>query len=329
MEMNYRKFGKSGLRVSAVGLGCMSMSGLYGPADDRQSIATIHRAIELGVNFIDTSTSYGSGHNQELLGRALRGRRDQVIVHSKFGIRRNKAGETTGFSGSPETVRRECEQSLRRFGFEAIDIWCPSRPDPNVPIEETIGAMVRLKEEGKIRFLGLSESGPTFIRRAVAIHPLSSLQMEYSLLSRDLEVDHLSLCKQHGMGIMGYAPIGRGLMGETVRPGQMAKNDNRLKQERFQSDNFKQNMERLQKARDLAEQKGVTLPQLAIAWVLSKGDPIIPFIGCKTIKHLEEDLGALQVELSKGDMALLDEAYPLGIAAGSRYPQAALARWHQ
>ena len=327
--MNYRNFGQSGLRVSAIGLGCMSMSGLYGPADDRESIATIHRAIESGVNFMDTSTSYGSGHNQELLGRALRGRRDQVIVHSKFGVRRNKAGETIGFSGSPETVRKECEESLRRFGFETIDIWCPSRPDPNVPIEETIGAMARLKEEGKIRFLGLSESGPTFIRRAVAIHPLVSLQMEYSLLSRDLEADHLSLCQELGMGIMGYGTIGRGLMAETVRPDQMAKNDNRLKQERFQIDNFKKNMERLRKARNLAERKGVTLPQLAIAWALSKGDAIIPFIGCKTIKHLEENLGALRAGLSEDDIALLDEAYPPGIAVGSRYPQAELAKWHQ
>ncbi|OGA13460.1 MAG: aldo/keto reductase [Betaproteobacteria bacterium RIFCSPLOWO2_02_FULL_63_19] len=327
--MKYRSLGRSELEVSAIGLGCMSMSGLYGQADDKESMATIHRAMDLGVNFIDTSTSYGSGHNQVLIGRALHGRRGKVIVHSKFGVLRNTAGDTVGFSGSPETVRRDCEESLQRFGFDVIDIWCPSRPDPNIPIEETIGAMVRLKEQGKIRFMGLSEAGPTFMRRAAKIHPLVSLQMEYSLLSRDLEANHLSVCEDLGMGIMGYGPIGRGLMSDAVHPDQLERNDNRHRQARFQAENFDTNMNLLLTARDLAKEKGLTLPQLAIAWVLAKGGPVVPFPGCKTVKHLEENLAALTVELSADEMARLDEAYPPGIAAGSRYPEASLAQWHQ
>lgn len=327
--MEYRPFGSSGLKVSAIGLGCMSMSGAYGPADEEESIATIRRAIELGVNFLDTSTSYGSGHNQELIGKALKGLRDKVIVHSKFGTRRDATGKPVGFSADAQSVRQHCEESLRRFGFETIDIWCPSRPDPKTPIEETIEAMVRLKEEGKIRFLGLSEAGPDFIRRASAVHPLASLQMEYSLFTRDAEARHIPLCEELGMGIMGYAPISRGLLSETIDSDGWREGDDRPDRDRFKGENLERNLALRQAARDLAAEKGASLPQIAIAWVLAKGGPVVPFPGCKTRRHLEENLGALDVRLTPGEVARLDAAYPPGVAAGERYPAASLKRWHQ
>lgn len=242
----------------------MSMSGAYGPADDKESIATIRRAVELGVNFLDTSVSYGCGHNQALIGKALKGCRDNVIVHCKFGTRRAGA-RLLSSSAAPETVRRDCEQSLKRFGFEMIDIWCPSRPDPNVPIEDTVGEIVRLKEDGKIRFLGLSEAGPTFVRRAAAVHPLASLQMEYSLFSRDAEARHVALCEELGMGLMGYAPISRGLLTETIGSGGWQEGDDRPERERFKGENLKRNLALLQTARDIAVEKAASLPQIAIA----------------------------------------------------------------
>ena len=327
--MRTRQLGPHGPTVSVLGLGCMSMSGLYGPADDAESIATIQRALDHGITFFDTSVSYGSGHNQELIGKALRGRRDAAIVHSKFGIRRAADGSMLGLSGAPEVVRQDCEDSLKRFGFEAIDIWCPSRPDPEVPIEDTIGEIVRLIDEGKVRHIGLSEAGPSFIRRAAAVHPVVSLQMEYSLLSRDLETEHLPVCKELGLGIMGYGPLGLGMLTEAVDPGAFAEADNRRGQARFQGENFAANRTLLAPARELAADKGATLPQLAIAWVLARGGPIVPFPGCKTRTHLDELVGALEIELTGDEVAALDRAFPPGVAAGDRYPPEALARWHQ
>jgi aryl-alcohol dehydrogenase-like predicted oxidoreductase len=327
--MRTRQLGSHGPTVSALGLGCMSMSGLYGPADDAESIATIERALDHGITFFDTSVSYGSGHNQDLIGKALRGRRETAVVHSKFGIRRSADGSMLGLSGAPEVVRQDCEESLKRFGFETIDIWCPSRPDPEVPIEDTIGEIVRLIEEGKVRHIGLSEAGPSFIRRAAAVHPLVSLQMEYSLLSRDLEAEHLPLCEALGIGIMGYGPLGRGMLTEAVDPDAFAEADNRRSQARFQGENFAANRALLAPARELAAAKSATLPQLAVAWALAKGGPIVPFPGCKTRAHLDDLIGALDIDLADDEVAALDDAYPPGVAKGDRYPPEALARWHQ
>ncbi|MEX2129181.1 MAG: aldo/keto reductase [Xanthobacteraceae bacterium] len=327
--MRYVPLGNSGLKVSAIGLGCMSMSGLYGPADDDESIATIHRALDLGVNFLDTSVSYGSGHNQELIGRALRDRRGKAIVHSKFGVRRDASGKQLGIECTPETARRDCEDSLRRFGFETIDVFCPSRPAPAEAIEDTIGELVRLKDEGKIRFIGVSESGPAFIRRAARVHALVSLQMEYSLLSRDLEAEHLPLCNELGMSIMAYAPFARGLITGTFRPDAPAEGDTRGNYERFHKDNYQNNIRLLAAARDIAASKKISLPRLAVAWVLAKDAPLIPFPGCKTRAHLEDILGAIDVALSAAEMRSLDDAYPPGVAAGKRYPAASLTAWHQ
>jgi aryl-alcohol dehydrogenase-like predicted oxidoreductase len=329
MGMRYVPLGDTALKVSAIGLGCMSMSGLYGPADDDESIATIHHAIDRGVNFLDTSVSYGSGHNQELIGRALKGdRRDKVIVHSKFGVRRDANGNATGIECTPATARRDCEESLRRFGFETIDIFCPSRPTPADAVEDTIGELARLKQEGKIRFIGVSEAGVAFIRRAAKVHPLVTLQMEYSWFSRDLEAEHLPLCKELGMNIMAYAPFARGLITGNFQPGAPAEGDTRGNYERFSAENFARNMQLLDPARDIAARKKVSLPCLAVAWVLTRGAPLVAFPGCKTRRHLDDVLGALEVELSAAEMNALDATFPPGVAAGNRYAVAQLAAWH-
>jgi aryl-alcohol dehydrogenase-like predicted oxidoreductase len=327
--MKYVPLGNSGVEVSAIGLGCMSMSGLYGAADDNESIATIHRALDAGINFLDTSVSYGSGHNQRLIGRALKDRRGKAIVHCKFGVRRDAEGNALGIECTPVSARRDCEESLKRFGFDTIDVFCPSRPTPADAVEATMGELVRLKDEGKIRFIGISESGPAFIRRAAKVHPLVSLQMEYSLLSRDLEDDHLPLCKELGLSIMAYAPFARGLMTGSFQPDNPAEGDTRSNYERFSAENFAKNMKLLEFARDIAAAHKISLPRLAVAWVLAKGAPLIPFPGCKSRRHLDDILGALEVSLSPVEMRQLDDAFPPGAAAGQRYAPAQLAAWHQ
>jgi len=327
--MRYVPLGNSGIEVSAIGLGCMSMSGLYGTADDNESIATMHRALDAGINFLDTSVSYGSGHNQQLIGRALKDRRDKAIVHCKFGVRRDAEGNALGIECTPESARRDCEESLKRFGFDTIDVFCPSRPTPADAVEDTMGELVRLKDEGKIRFIGISEAGPAFIRRAAKIHPLVSLQMEYSLLSRDLETSHLPLCKELGMSIMAYAPFARGLMTGNFQPDNPAEGDTRANYERFSAGNFAKNIKLLEPAREIAAAHKISLPRLAVAWVLAKGAPLIPFPGCKSRRHLDDILGALEVSLSPAEMRQLEAAFPPDAAAGQRYAPAQLAAWHQ
>ena len=311
-----------------MGLGCMGMSGRYGPADDAESLATLQAAIERGVNFIDTASGYGGGHNQELIGKAIKGRRERVIVHSKFGISRSSDGKMI-FDTSPEAARADCEASLIRFGIDVIDVFCPARPHPDFPMEETIGGMARLAEEGKIRFIGLSEAGPKFIRAAASVAGIVSLQMESSLLSRDLEVEHREVCEELGMVIMGYAPFCRGLLTDTNFDGTFADGDGRGRTARFQGDNLGKNMALRQVAFEVAGDHGATVAQIALAWSLAKGGPIIPFPGCKSRQHLDDNLGALDITLSAQDMALLDAAYPLDIAAGGRYPAEQLAEWHK
>ncbi len=319
--MDLRPFGNSGLMTSPVGLGCYSMSGSYGPSDDAESIATIHRAIELGVTFFDTSTSYGMGHNQELIGRALKGRKGNLVVHSKFGVRRDASGHSIGSSASPETVRADCEASLRRFGFETIDIWCPSRVDPDVPIEDTIGAMAELKREGKIRYLGLSEAAPETLRRAQAVHPIASLQMEYSLFARDAEGGNIAACRDLGIAFMAYSPIARGLLSGQVRGAAdlFGDTDARKSTPWFDAEHLERNVALLAPVEALARDKGATPAQIALAWVMAKGPGIFPIPGSSRRAHLEENLAALDIALNAAEIAGLDSAFAPDRPSGRRY----------
>ncbi len=325
--MEQAVFANGDLRLSRLGLGCMSMSGIYGAADDAESVATLQRAFDAGVNFVDTSTSYGSGHNQQLIGKAIAGRRDGVMIHCKFGSRRDADGRTTGGSSSATRAREDCEDSLRRFGVEAIDIWTPSRIDPEVPVEDTIGAMAGLVRDGKVRFLGLSEAAPETIRRAHAVHPLASLTMEYSLFSRDVEGGNLATCRELGIGLIAYSPLARGLLHGGVREaGDIAADDRRQDMPRFQQGNLAKNVELRQCIEGMAMAKQTTPARIALAWVLSRGDDIVAIPGCKTRVHLDDNLGALDVTLTADDLATLEAAFPPAIAAGERYQPAQLAR---
>jgi len=321
MDMKQRQLGSQGLVVSALGLGCMGMSEFYGPSDDAESIATIHRALDLGVGFLDTADMYGPFTNEELVGRAIRGRRDQVVLATKFGNERNPDGSWVGINGRPEYVRSCCEASLRRLGVEVIDLYYQHRVDPTVPIEETVGAMAGLVREGKVRHLGLSEAAPLTIRRAHAIHPIAALQTEYSLWTRDPEEEVLATVRELGIGFVAYSPLGRAfLTGRVQGPDSLDPDDRRRTWPRFTPENLQKNLALLPPVEGLAREKGATPAQIALAWVLAKGPDIVPIPGTKRRRYLEENVAAADVALTPEEIRRLDEALPRGAAAGERYP---------
>ena len=323
--MKTRQLGRSGLTVSALGLGCMGMSDFYGGQDDAESTRTLHRALELGVTFFDTADMYGPFKNEELLGQAFKGKREGIVLATKFGIERDPNNPAKrGINGRPEYVKAACEASLRRLGTDYIDLYYQHRVDPGTPIEETVGAMARLVEEGKVRYLGLSEAAPATVRRAVAVHPIAALQTEYSLWSREPEDEILPTIRELGVGFVPYSPLGRGfLTGQIQKFDDLEADDYRRHTPRFQGENFQKNLDLVARINDLAQQKKCTASQLALAWVLAQGEDVVPIPGTKRVKYLEENLGALEVELSQDELAQLDEIAPKGkAAAGMRYPEA-------
>jgi aryl-alcohol dehydrogenase-like predicted oxidoreductase len=323
MSIATRRLGSTGLTVSAEGLGCMGMSAFYGTGeerDDATSIATIHRALDLGVTFLDTSDIYGPHTNEELVGRAIRGRRDQVQLATKFGITRDRASDERGFRADPAYVREACDASLRRLGVDHVDLYYLHRVDPTVPIEETVGAMAELVAAGRVRHLGLSEAAAGTLRRAVAVHPIAALQTEWSLWSRDIEDEVLPAARELGVGIVPYSPLGRGfLTGRITSPGDLAAGDFRRTNPRFSGENFQRNLDVVARVRELAEEKGCTAAQLALAWVLSRGDDVVPIPGTKNPDRLEENAGALAVTLTTADLARIDEVAPRAAFSGDRY----------
>jgi aryl-alcohol dehydrogenase-like predicted oxidoreductase len=320
--MEERELGKEGLKVSALGLGCMGMSEFYGSPDENECIATIHHALELGINFLDTSDIYGPHTNEELVGRAIRGRRGHVVLATKFGVVRTSDPAYRGVSGRPEYVKSACDASLRRLGVDHIDLYYQHRVDPTVPIEETIGAMSELVKSGKVRYLGMSEAGPQTIRRAHRVHSISALQTEFSLWSRDPEDEILPTVRELGIGFVAYSPLGRGFLTGRFRTYEdLAPDDFRRHSPRFQGENFRKNLELVDRVGQIAKDKGVTSGQLALAWVLAQGKDIVPIPGTTRRRHLEENIAALSLKLGESELRAIREALPEGSVSGARYPE--------
>jgi aryl-alcohol dehydrogenase-like predicted oxidoreductase len=324
--MEQRELGTSGLWVSALGLGCMGMSEFYGASDEAEAAATIRRALDLGVTFLDTADMYGVGKNEELVGRAIAGRRDEVVLATKFGNVRGPNGEFLGVNGSPQYVRDACEASLRRLGVGTIDLYYQHRVDPKVPIEETVGAMSDLVTAGKVRHLGLSEASAATIRRAYEVHPIAALQTEYSLWTRDVEAEILPVVRELGIGFVAYSPLGRGfLTGAFKKPEDISEGDFRRHNPRFMGANFAKNRALVDVVDEVARAKNATASQVALAWLLARGNDVVPIPGTKRVRYLEENARATELRLAPGDLALIEKTFAVGVTAGTRYPEAAMA----